>query len=189
MVVGQIDVLLGSPHGFTDLHRSPVCASYPLTLRANVPQNAVTHACLQQSQTTARACSPRPSAALPSTPACLHPRHNVHISPLAHSRPLECVWVLGTGSCEMSVRGRSGDAQGGQCSDKITFMGLMQVLRQEQVQTDTPGGRGAALIEVPPVSVRGQEPRGCEEVCPLSEMAVGSEQLQRRNVHSGHWRP
>lgn len=30
----------------------------------------------------------------------------------------------------------------GQCSDEITSMGLMQVLRQEQVQTDTPGGRG-----------------------------------------------
>ncbi|ELK29556.1 Death domain-containing protein CRADD [Myotis davidii] len=32
-------------------------------------------------------------------------------------------------------------SHGGQCSYEITSRGLMQVLRQEQVQTDTPGGR------------------------------------------------
>lgn len=32
-------------------------------------------------------------------------------------------------------------SHGGQCSYEITSKGLMQVLRWEQMQTDTPGGR------------------------------------------------
>lgn len=46
---------------------------------ANVAQHAVTRKHMQQSQTTACACSPAP-VTLPSTPVCLRPTRPVHIS-------------------------------------------------------------------------------------------------------------
>lgn len=42
---------------------------------------------------------------------------------------------------------------GGKSGKEIAFVGLMQVLRREQVQIDTPGGHRVALTEVPSVSI------------------------------------
>nr|KAF6369081.1 hypothetical protein mMyoMyo1_010486 [Myotis myotis] len=107
-------------------------------------------------------------------PACLTPPQDVHTSPLMRSRPLDSVWVfwvLRVGACEMTLRGRSGDA---------LFPRRPVQLRDHLWGVNAGAEAGAdadrhtwwaqaALAEVLAVSVPDQEPRGGEEFRPLSE--------------------